>query len=154
MFLPAEPVSNVTISANVLETVEFNSTVVLTCSAKGSFLKFSWTSGTAPIMADNTRVSIKEVRLSDWFYLTRFKFGQDCNEEDYSLLLSSSIFPFIFCFHCRRSHTVCSLSAVFRVQTWLSPSSAQLPTSWRWRGAPPSLSLSSVTLSSPRPHIK
>uniref|UniRef100_A0A8C4I410 Ig-like domain-containing protein n=1 Tax=Dicentrarchus labrax TaxID=13489 RepID=A0A8C4I410_DICLA len=59
-----EPVSNVTIRANVPETVEFNSTVVLTCSAEGSFLKFSWTSGKAPIMADNTRLSIKEEATS------------------------------------------------------------------------------------------
>nr|XP_046274618.1 uncharacterized protein LOC124075182 isoform X3 [Scatophagus argus] len=59
-----EPVSDVNIRANVSEMVEFNSTVVLTCSARGSFLKFSWTSGTTPIMADNTRVTIEEEATS------------------------------------------------------------------------------------------
>lgn len=79
LFLPAEPVSNVTIRASVSEMVELNSTVVLTCSAKGSFLKFSWTNGTAPIMADDTRLTIKEVRLNVCHI--RFEFGLDCVEE-------------------------------------------------------------------------
>ncbi|GLD59492.1 hemicentin-2-like protein [Lates japonicus] len=55
-----EPVSDVTIRANVSEIVEVNSTVALTCSAKGSFLKFSWTNGATPIVATNTRLTIKE----------------------------------------------------------------------------------------------
>ncbi|XP_040909654.1 neural cell adhesion molecule 1-B-like [Toxotes jaculatrix] len=50
-----EPVSGVSIRAK-----EFNSTVVLTCSAEGSFIKFSWINDTTPIVADETRLSIKE----------------------------------------------------------------------------------------------
>ncbi|XP_051925818.1 carcinoembryonic antigen-related cell adhesion molecule 20 [Hippocampus zosterae] len=45
-----EPVSGVTLSANLAEAVEHNSTVVLTCAAKGSFLNFTWLNGTAPIV--------------------------------------------------------------------------------------------------------
>lgn len=63
LFLPAEPVSDVTIRANVSETVEQNSTVVLTCSAKGSFLRFLWTNNTTPIIADDKRLTFKEVKL-------------------------------------------------------------------------------------------
>ncbi|KAM4630982.1 cell adhesion molecule CEACAM20-like [Polymixia lowei] len=59
-----EPVSNVEIKSNVSEAVEFNSTVVLTCSAKGSFLKFSWTNGTQPIVADGKRLTVAEEATS------------------------------------------------------------------------------------------
>lgn len=63
--LPAEPVSDVTIKSDLPEAIEFNSTVVLTCSAKGSFLKFSWLNGTAPIVADGKRLTLKDVRLEN-----------------------------------------------------------------------------------------
>ncbi|XP_056154179.1 carcinoembryonic antigen-related cell adhesion molecule 20 [Lampris incognitus] len=54
-----EPVSDVVIKSDVPEAVEFNSTVVLTCTAKGSFLKFSWTNGTTPIVSDGKRLTVK-----------------------------------------------------------------------------------------------
>uniref|UniRef100_UPI003AAC792B uncharacterized protein n=1 Tax=Centroberyx gerrardi TaxID=166262 RepID=UPI003AAC792B len=56
-----EPVSALTITSSVPEAIEHNSTVVLTCSAKGSFLKFSWSNGTAPIVADGKRLTLTEV---------------------------------------------------------------------------------------------
>lgn len=61
LVLPAEPVSEVVIKSNMPEAIENNSTVILTCSAKGSFLKFTWTNGTAPIVADGKRITLKEV---------------------------------------------------------------------------------------------
>lgn len=57
--------SDVTIKSDLPEAIEFNSTVVLTCSAKGSFLKFSWLNGTAPIVADGKRLTLKDVRLEN-----------------------------------------------------------------------------------------
>ncbi|KAM3858549.1 cell adhesion molecule CEACAM5 [Diretmus argenteus] len=65
-----EPVSDVVINANASEVVEFNSTVVLTCSAKGSSLKFSWSSGTKPIVADGKRLTLTEVEKSSVLTLT------------------------------------------------------------------------------------
>lgn len=62
-FLTAEPVSDLVIKSNLPEAIEHNSTVVLNCSAKGSFLKFSWTNGSAPIVADGKRLVIKEVTI-------------------------------------------------------------------------------------------
>ncbi|XP_038580043.1 carcinoembryonic antigen-related cell adhesion molecule 20 isoform X2 [Micropterus salmoides] len=59
-----EAVSNVAITSSLPEAIELNSTVVLNCSAKGSFLKFTWTNGTAPIVADGTRLTVKEGDLS------------------------------------------------------------------------------------------
>lgn len=61
MCLAAEPVSDVSITSNVNEAIEHNSTVVLTCSSKGSFITFSWTNGTEPIAADGKRISIDQV---------------------------------------------------------------------------------------------
>ncbi|XP_070778149.1 cell adhesion molecule CEACAM5 isoform X3 [Enoplosus armatus] len=55
-----EPVSDVAIKSDLPEAVEHNSTVVLTCSAKGSLLKFSWINGTAPIVADGKRLTLVE----------------------------------------------------------------------------------------------
>ncbi|XP_054620626.1 carcinoembryonic antigen-related cell adhesion molecule 6 [Dunckerocampus dactyliophorus] len=55
-----EPVSSVAISSNLPEAVEHNSTVVLTCSAKGSFLKFSWLNKTTAITADGKRLVLKD----------------------------------------------------------------------------------------------
>lgn len=51
-----------TIRSDLPEAIEHNSTVVLTCSAKGSFLKFTWTNGTKPLVADGRRITLKEVR--------------------------------------------------------------------------------------------
>ncbi|KAM8767078.1 cell adhesion molecule CEACAM5 [Acanthopagrus schlegelii] len=59
-----EPVSDVVIKSNMPEAIEHNSTVILTCSAKGSFLKFTWTNGTAPIVADGKRITLKEEEKS------------------------------------------------------------------------------------------
>lgn len=52
-----EPVSDVVITADPTgEAVETNNTVVLTCKAKGSFLKYSWLNGTVPVAADGKRL--------------------------------------------------------------------------------------------------
>ncbi|XP_059365050.1 carcinoembryonic antigen-related cell adhesion molecule 5-like [Carassius carassius] len=68
-----EPITDVKISSNVPEAVEFNSTVVLTCSAKGSFT-YKWMNGSDPLVVDGTRVqlnaagnvlNIAEVRRTD-----------------------------------------------------------------------------------------
>lgn len=59
--LAAEPVSDVAIKSNLAEAIEHNSTVVLTCSSKGSFITFSWINGTAPIVADGKRLTITQV---------------------------------------------------------------------------------------------
>lgn len=61
MPVAAEPVSEVKVSSNVAEAVETNTTVVLTCAAKGSFLTFTWTNGTTPLLPDNKRITLKEV---------------------------------------------------------------------------------------------
>ncbi|KAM6959198.1 cell adhesion molecule CEACAM5 [Aplochiton taeniatus] len=53
-----DQVSDITIKSNLTEAVELNSTVVLTCSAKGSFLKYAWLNGTVPIAADGTRPTL------------------------------------------------------------------------------------------------
>ncbi|XP_076023691.1 cell adhesion molecule CEACAM5 [Genypterus blacodes] len=58
-----EPVSDVTIKPNMAEAIELNSTVVLTCTAKGSFLKFSWSKGPTPIVTKD-RISLKEAESS------------------------------------------------------------------------------------------
>ncbi|KAL6489491.1 hypothetical protein MHYP_G00032320 [Metynnis hypsauchen] len=44
-----EPVSNVTITPGETELIEFNSTVILTCSASGSDLSFSWLNGSSEV---------------------------------------------------------------------------------------------------------
>lgn len=69
----AEPVSDVAIASDIPEAVEHNSTVKLTCSAKGSFLKFTWTNGTTPITGDGKRITLASVgfycqewRLLNW----------------------------------------------------------------------------------------
>ena len=56
------PVSSVLIASSPLEALETNSTVVLNCSALGSFLDFSWTNGTTPLLGDGKRTSISTVR--------------------------------------------------------------------------------------------
>ncbi|KAG7225255.1 hypothetical protein INR49_014650 [Caranx melampygus] len=59
-----EPVSDVVIKSNMPEAIERNSTVVLTCTAKGSFLTFSWINGTVPVVDDGKRIIIKNGELS------------------------------------------------------------------------------------------
>lgn len=61
LFLPAEPVSDLVIKSNMPEAIEHNSTVVLNCSAKGSFLNFAWTNGSTLIVADGKRLTIQKV---------------------------------------------------------------------------------------------
>ncbi|CAF93841.1 unnamed protein product, partial [Tetraodon nigroviridis] len=55
-----EPVSEVTIRSDLPEAIEHNSTVVLTCSAKGSFLRFTWANGTKTLVPDGKRITLKE----------------------------------------------------------------------------------------------
>ncbi|XP_022613154.1 carcinoembryonic antigen-related cell adhesion molecule 2-like [Seriola dumerili] len=65
-----KPVSEVVIVPNMPEAIEHNSTVVLNCSAKGSFLTFTWTNGTAHIMDDGKRLTIKNEELSSTLTIT------------------------------------------------------------------------------------
>ncbi|XP_068561341.1 carcinoembryonic antigen-related cell adhesion molecule 5 [Cebidichthys violaceus] len=64
-----EPVSDVAIKSNLPEAIEHNSTVVLTCSAKGSFLSFTWLKGTVPVVADK-RITVKNEELSSTLTIT------------------------------------------------------------------------------------
>ncbi|XP_061786832.2 cell adhesion molecule CEACAM5-like [Nerophis lumbriciformis] len=48
------------IRSSVAEAVEHNDTVVLTCTAIGSFQKFTWLNGTTPITVDGKRLVLKE----------------------------------------------------------------------------------------------
>ncbi|XP_067217562.1 carcinoembryonic antigen-related cell adhesion molecule 1-like [Chanodichthys erythropterus] len=69
-----EPVIDVKISSNLPEAIEFNSTVILTCSAKGSFT-YRWLNGSDLLVADDTHtklnpptnneLTITEVRRTD-----------------------------------------------------------------------------------------
>uniref|UniRef100_A0A3P8WT36 Ig-like domain-containing protein n=1 Tax=Cynoglossus semilaevis TaxID=244447 RepID=A0A3P8WT36_CYNSE len=65
-----EPVSDVLISSDVSEAVEHNSTVVLTCTAKGSYLKFAWLNGNLPLVADNKRITLKNADTSSTLTVT------------------------------------------------------------------------------------
>ncbi|XP_029370009.1 carcinoembryonic antigen-related cell adhesion molecule 1 [Echeneis naucrates] len=65
-----KPVSNVVIKSSVAEAIEHNSTVVLTCSADGSFLTFTWTNGSNPIQTKGTRFSIKDEEMSSTLTIT------------------------------------------------------------------------------------
>uniref|UniRef100_A0A3B3YLZ6 Ig-like domain-containing protein n=1 Tax=Poecilia mexicana TaxID=48701 RepID=A0A3B3YLZ6_9TELE len=53
----AEPVSDVMIKSDLPEAIEYNSTVVLTCSSKGSFLSFTWTNDSKVIPSDDKRLN-------------------------------------------------------------------------------------------------
>ncbi|XP_026145274.1 carcinoembryonic antigen-related cell adhesion molecule 1-like [Carassius auratus] len=55
-----EPITDVKISSNPPEPVEFNSTVVLSCSAKGSFT-YKWLNGSVPLVGDGTHMKLNEV---------------------------------------------------------------------------------------------
>ncbi|XP_056336074.1 carcinoembryonic antigen-related cell adhesion molecule 5 [Danio aesculapii] len=63
-----EPVTDVKISSDVSEPVEFNSTVLLTCSAKGSFT-YKWINGSVPLVVDGTRMQLNtagnELKISE-----------------------------------------------------------------------------------------
>ncbi|XP_051520456.1 carcinoembryonic antigen-related cell adhesion molecule 20-like [Myxocyprinus asiaticus] len=68
-----EPVSDVKILSSLPEAVEFNSTVVLTCSAKGSFT-YKWVNGSGPVVPDGAHIklnsngnelTVSEVRRTD-----------------------------------------------------------------------------------------
>ncbi|KAI7799209.1 putative carcinoembryonic antigen-related cell adhesion molecule 5, partial [Triplophysa rosa] len=52
-----EPITDVMISSNLPEAVEINSTVVLTCTAKGSFT-YKWINGSVPVVADGTHIKL------------------------------------------------------------------------------------------------
>ncbi|KAA0710040.1 Carcinoembryonic antigen-related cell adhesion molecule 5 [Triplophysa tibetana] len=60
-----EPVTDVKISSNLPDPVEIHSTVVLTCSAKGSFT-YKWVNGSIPVVADGTHIMLmgKELTVS------------------------------------------------------------------------------------------
>ncbi|KAI4818127.1 hypothetical protein KUCAC02_011489 [Chaenocephalus aceratus] len=64
-----EPVSTVVITPSLTEATEHNSTVVLTCDAKGSYLKFAWLMGTKAIVPDGKRITLKE-KLSSTLTIT------------------------------------------------------------------------------------
>ncbi|MCJ8749811.1 hypothetical protein PDJAM_G00180560 [Pangasius djambal] len=51
-----EPVADVNIISNLPEAVEFNSTVILTCSAKGSSLSYIWLNNSAPVVVDGKHI--------------------------------------------------------------------------------------------------
>nr|XP_020441373.1 carcinoembryonic antigen-related cell adhesion molecule 5-like [Monopterus albus] len=65
-----KPVSDAIIKSNLPEAIEHNSTVVLNCSAKGSFLKFTWTNGTTPIVADGKRLTLAQEGTSSMLTIT------------------------------------------------------------------------------------
>ncbi|XP_060760808.1 carcinoembryonic antigen-related cell adhesion molecule 20 [Neoarius graeffei] len=58
-----EPVADVTIISNLPEAVEFNSTVILNCSAKGSSLSYSWMNNSAPVVVDDKHIVQKGNQL-------------------------------------------------------------------------------------------
>ncbi|MCI4395895.1 hypothetical protein PGIGA_G00197240 [Pangasianodon gigas] len=64
-----EPLADVNIFSNLPEAVEFNSTVVLTCSAKGSDLSYSWLNNSAPVVVDGKHVvqNGRELAISQVF---------------------------------------------------------------------------------------
>lgn len=91
-FLPAEPVSNVDIKSNVPDAIEYNSTVILTCSAIGSSLSFKWINGSVPIVVDGTRIT--EIKVSSTLIVSALF--------DVNLWVGVSLLPessslFVFC---------------------------------------------------------
>ncbi|XP_062846188.1 carcinoembryonic antigen-related cell adhesion molecule 5 [Trichomycterus rosablanca] len=59
-----ESVADVQITPNLSEAVELNSTLVLTCSAKGSVLNYKWLNDTTPIQADGKHVVVNGSKLT------------------------------------------------------------------------------------------
>ncbi|XP_067281548.1 carcinoembryonic antigen-related cell adhesion molecule 5 [Pseudorasbora parva] len=55
-----EPVTDVKISSSLLEAIEFNSTVVLTCTAKGSF-SYKWINGSDALTVDGTHMKLNPI---------------------------------------------------------------------------------------------
>lgn len=55
--------ADVTIISNLPEAVEFNSTVILNCSAKGSSLSYSWMNNSAPVVVDDKHIVQKGNQL-------------------------------------------------------------------------------------------
>ncbi|XP_041931930.1 carcinoembryonic antigen-related cell adhesion molecule 20 [Alosa sapidissima] len=86
-----EPVSSATITSDPpKEAVESNSSVVLTCTAKGSFLKYTWLNNTVPVVADGKRLilnadgnilSVKDVQRWDLRGPIYCRAGNDLEEE-------------------------------------------------------------------------
>ncbi|XP_014904319.1 carcinoembryonic antigen-related cell adhesion molecule 2 isoform X1 [Poecilia latipinna] len=60
-----EPVSDVMIKSDLPEAIEYNSTVVLTCSSKGSILSFTWTNDSKSIPSDVKRFTVQSSVMSD-----------------------------------------------------------------------------------------
>ncbi|KAI4878509.1 hypothetical protein NFI96_034650, partial [Prochilodus magdalenae] len=58
-----EPVAEVTVTSDLPEAVEFNSTVILTCSAKGSYLSYTWLNGSTPVVADGKHFILNGSKL-------------------------------------------------------------------------------------------
>ncbi|XP_066531954.1 carcinoembryonic antigen-related cell adhesion molecule 5 [Hoplias malabaricus] len=58
-----EPVADVTVISSPPEVVEFNTTVVLICSAKGSFLSYKWMNGSSPVIIDGIHLMQNESQL-------------------------------------------------------------------------------------------
>ncbi|XP_036423014.1 carcinoembryonic antigen-related cell adhesion molecule 20 [Colossoma macropomum] len=58
-----EPVADVTVISSLPEAVEFNSTVILTCSAKGSFLSYKWLNGSTPVVVDGNHLVLNGSQL-------------------------------------------------------------------------------------------
>ncbi|XP_061752718.1 carcinoembryonic antigen-related cell adhesion molecule 2-like [Nerophis ophidion] len=58
------------IRSSVSEAVEHNDTVVLTCTAIGSFQKFTWLNGTSPMVVDGQRLVLKENDTSSQLTIT------------------------------------------------------------------------------------
>ncbi|KAL7826450.1 hypothetical protein AOLI_G00316590 [Acnodon oligacanthus] len=51
------------IISSLLEAVEFSSTVILTCSAKGSFLSYKWLNGSNPVVVDGKHLALNGSQL-------------------------------------------------------------------------------------------
>ncbi|XP_029023634.1 carcinoembryonic antigen-related cell adhesion molecule 20-like [Betta splendens] len=56
------PISDVVITSNLSELIEYNSTVALNCSAKGSLLRFDWFNGSDPLVLDAGRMALTKGR--------------------------------------------------------------------------------------------
>ncbi|XP_028296744.1 carcinoembryonic antigen-related cell adhesion molecule 5 [Gouania willdenowi] len=105
-----EPVSDVLIKSSVPEAVELNDTVTLTCSAKGSFLKFTWINGSVPLKVDGRRITAKEEELKSVLTI-------------YNVLRSDLIGP-IFCSAANKLET--EKSAPFNLTVHYGPDEVKI----------------------------